>query len=145
METGPPFYVVIRATRRSMQPCRAMEVPSFLSYFKTLSIVPARESNPQPPALQSSALPTDLNLPRLMNEITNTIDTYDQIAFWFGLFKRGIAISTGQISTSSGFCNWFPLLILIHWIVISLLDSAIQLLDNSGLDDYQICALSSAT
>ena len=108
METGPPFYVVIRATRRSMQLCRAMEVPSFLSYFKTLSIGPARESNPQPPALQSSALLTDLNLPRLMNEVTNTIDSCDQIAFWVGLFKRGIAISTGQISISSGFCNWFP-------------------------------------
>ena len=34
-----------------------------LSYFKTLSIGPARESNPRPPALQSSALPSDLTLP----------------------------------------------------------------------------------
>ena len=34
-----------------------------LSYFKTLSIGPARESNPRNPALQSSALPSDLTLP----------------------------------------------------------------------------------
>ena len=36
LETGPPSYVVIRATRRSTL-CGAKEVPSFLSYFKTLS------------------------------------------------------------------------------------------------------------
>ena len=47
--------------------CRAKEVPSFLSYFKTLSIGRARESNPRPPALQSSALLTELILPRLMS------------------------------------------------------------------------------
>ena len=40
MESGPPFYVVIRATRRS-RCCSAKEVPSFLSHFKTLSIGPA--------------------------------------------------------------------------------------------------------
>ena len=34
---GPPFYMVIRVTWRSSR-CRAKEVPSFLSYFKTLSI-----------------------------------------------------------------------------------------------------------
>ena len=42
LETGPPFYVVIRATRRSS--CLQDEgtvVPSFLSYFKTLSVGPA--------------------------------------------------------------------------------------------------------
>ena len=33
------------------------------SYFKTLSIGPAWESNSRPPALQSSALPSDLTLP----------------------------------------------------------------------------------
>ena len=39
----PPFYVVIRATRRSnrMQYKETKRVPSFLSYFKTLSISPA--------------------------------------------------------------------------------------------------------
>ena len=36
LETGPPFYVVIRATWSSTR-CRARNVPSFLSYFKTLS------------------------------------------------------------------------------------------------------------
>ena len=37
LETGPPFYVVIRASRRSSH---MQAVPSFLSYFKTLSIGP---------------------------------------------------------------------------------------------------------
>ena len=40
METGPPFYVVIRATRR-LAVCSAKEEPSFLSHFKTLSNGPA--------------------------------------------------------------------------------------------------------
>ena len=39
---------------------RAKEVPSFLSYFKTLNIGPVLESNPRPPAL-----PTELILLRL--------------------------------------------------------------------------------
>ena len=40
LETGPPFYVVIRATQRSSL-LKAKGVTSFLSYFKTLSIGPA--------------------------------------------------------------------------------------------------------
>ena len=38
LETGPPFYVVIRAARRSIR-LQGKAVPSFLSYFKTLSTV----------------------------------------------------------------------------------------------------------
>ena len=43
LETRPPFYVVIRATRRSnrLQYKETKRVPWFLSYFKTLSISPA--------------------------------------------------------------------------------------------------------
>ena len=43
LETRPPFYVVIRATRRSnrLQYKEIRRVPSFFSYFKTLSISPA--------------------------------------------------------------------------------------------------------
>ena len=41
LETGLPFVVVIRATWWSSHLHRAKEVPSFLSYFKTLSIGPA--------------------------------------------------------------------------------------------------------
>ena len=37
---GPSFYVVIRVTRGSSL-LQYKEVPSFLSYFKTLSIGPA--------------------------------------------------------------------------------------------------------
>ena len=44
VETGPPFYVVI-VPSEGLAICRAKAVllvplPSFLSYFKTLSIVP---------------------------------------------------------------------------------------------------------
>ena len=42
LETGPPFYVVIRATRRSS--ClqdKGTVVASFFSYFKNLSAGPA--------------------------------------------------------------------------------------------------------
>ena len=39
-------------------------VPLFLSYFMTLSSGPALGIEPGPPALQSSALPTELILPR---------------------------------------------------------------------------------
>ena len=45
--------------------CSTKGVPTFLSHFKSLSIGPGRESNPWPPALQSSALPSQLILPRL--------------------------------------------------------------------------------
>ena len=45
----------------------AKAVPSFLGYFKALSNGPPRESNPRPPALQSSALPTELINPAALN------------------------------------------------------------------------------
>ena len=54
LETGPPFYVVIRVTRRSAC-CGAKGVPSFLGYFKTLSIGPAPGIEP---ATSSSAVNT---------------------------------------------------------------------------------------
>ena len=42
MDTGPPFYVVIRATRSARRlRIIAKVVPSFLSYFKALSNGPA--------------------------------------------------------------------------------------------------------
>ena len=46
--------------------CKAKGVPSFLSYFKTTYWSGSGESNPRPlpPVLQSSALPTELILPR---------------------------------------------------------------------------------
>ena len=44
-EYGTASYVVIRATRSS-RACSAKEVPSFLSYFKTLSNGPAPRIEP---------------------------------------------------------------------------------------------------
>ena len=47
LETEPPFYVVIRAKRKSLAACRAKAVPrSLYSYFKTLSIGPAKGIEP---------------------------------------------------------------------------------------------------
>ena len=49
---GPPFHVVIRATRRSS--CLQSKTRTLiLSYFKTLSIGPTRGSKPRPSTLQS--------------------------------------------------------------------------------------------
>ena len=54
LETGQPFYVVIRGTRKSSL-CGAKTVPSFVSYFSTLRAGPARrESNPRIPLLIQS-------------------------------------------------------------------------------------------
>ena len=50
LETGPPYCVVFRA-RESLAACSAMEVPSFLSYFKTLSTGPASGIEPATSAL----------------------------------------------------------------------------------------------
>ena len=64
LETGPPFYEVIRAKRRYSR----KEVPSFLSYFKTPSLGPAPTIDPpRPPALQSSGLPTELIVPQILH------------------------------------------------------------------------------
>ena len=49
----------------SCSSCSAKGLPSFLSYFKTLSVGPAPESNPRPLALKPHALRTELTLPRL--------------------------------------------------------------------------------
>ena len=67
METGPPFYVVIRATRGSSR--HQGKGRTFISqlFLRPWVLVRPRESNPWPPALQSSALPTELILPRLAN------------------------------------------------------------------------------
>ena len=58
--TGPPFYVVIRATRG----CSHLQ-------GKGSTLVPSRVSNLRPPALQSSALPTELILSQLVAVVGN--------------------------------------------------------------------------
>ena len=63
METGPPFYVVIRATRKSRRlQCKGSIFISQL-FLRPWVLVRPRESNTRPPALQSSALPTEVILP----------------------------------------------------------------------------------
>ena len=58
--TDTAFYVVIRATRGSSH-LQGKVIPSFLSHFKTLCV--GSVLGIEPPALQSSALPTELILP----------------------------------------------------------------------------------
>ena len=63
METGPPFYVVIRATRRSSRlqgKGRSRKYLQFSVILRPWVSVRPRESNPRPPVRQSSALPTEL-------------------------------------------------------------------------------------
>ena len=65
METGPPFYVVIEATRRSSH-LQCKGVPSFLSYCKIINngAAPAIEPATSRFAVKR-ALQTELILPRL--------------------------------------------------------------------------------
>ena len=82
LETGLPFYVVIRAIRRS----RAKVVPSFLSYFKTLSIGPAPGIEP---ATSRSAV-------KRSNDCANPAAHFElRKLFWFYVTSR---ITHHQIS-----------------------------------------------
>ena len=60
--TGLQFYAVIRTTQRSSRFGSAKAVPLFLIILRPWVLSRARESNPRPPALESSALPTELIL-----------------------------------------------------------------------------------
>ena len=64
--SGPPFYVVIRATRMSSRLLCKL-IPSFLVILGHWVMVRPQESIPRSPSLRSSALPTELILPRLYN------------------------------------------------------------------------------
>ena len=82
LETGLPFYVVIRAIRRS----RAKVVPSFLSYFQTLSIGPAPGIEP---ATSRSAV-------KRSNDCANPAAHFElRKLFWFYVTSR---ITHHQIS-----------------------------------------------
>ena len=56
---------------------------------------------------------------------------YSDNIYWPQLFKRWITLSTGEISVS-----WITQLLvsLIHWVVIYLVNSTIQLLKQAGPD-----------
>ena len=60
LETGPPFYMVIRVKRRSSSlQCKWSALISQLFFFSTFKIRPQESSR----YMQSSALPTELILP----------------------------------------------------------------------------------
>ena len=64
LATGPPFYKVIRATRRSTRlHCKGSTRLHFSVILRPKVLVRPRESNPRPSSLQSNALPTELTLP----------------------------------------------------------------------------------
>ena len=57
--TGLQFYAVIRTTQRSSRFGSVEAVPLFLIILRPWVLSRARELNPRPPALESSALPTE--------------------------------------------------------------------------------------
>ena len=61
---GPPLYLVRSEPHEGLAICRAKAVPPILSYLKAL--VRLLVSNPPPPALQSSAVLTEITLPHTM-------------------------------------------------------------------------------
>ena len=67
LETAPPFYVVIRATRGSRRLQYKGRYLHFSDILRPWVLVRPRKSNPRPSALQSNALPTKLVLPRQDN------------------------------------------------------------------------------
>ena len=68
-------------------------------------------------------------------------DTVSQTDFsWHQLFKRWIALSTGQ--TTIQWITRLVFVILIHWISIYPVDSAIQLLNNWGQKFSSVCGTS---
>ena len=75
LEMEPPFYVVIRATRRSsFFQCKGSEYLFFLSYFSRPWVkVWPQESNLWPSALRSSTLPTELILPWPKNNVNTAL------------------------------------------------------------------------
>ena len=73
---------------------------------------------------------SDLWTRQLANQSFEKSATLDNI-YWPQLFKRRITLSTGEISVS-----WITQLLvsLIHWVVIYLVNSTIQLLNRAGPD-----------
>ena len=69
METGPPFYLVIRVAERSSR-LRGKDL-RFPVIFKTVNIGPAPEIELPHPALHSSALTTELIPPRETHQAGN--------------------------------------------------------------------------
>ena len=69
---GPPLYMVPQAT---LAVCRAKAAPSFLSYFKTLSIgsVPGIKPTTSHSAVKHYALPTERILLQLTSRIFNIV------------------------------------------------------------------------
>ena len=58
------YFTWSSESREGLVICRAKAVPSFLSHFKSLSVVPVPGIEPATSLFQSSALPTELFLPR---------------------------------------------------------------------------------
>ena len=70
--TGPPFYVVSRATRRSSRFLGRRQYLHFSVTLRPWLLVQPRESYPRPPAQQSNALLTELILRGISEIFTYT-------------------------------------------------------------------------
>ena len=73
--------------REGLAICKAEAIPSFLSHFKTLSVVRSLKSNPRPPAHQSSALPTELILLQIYEGSRNSSWSFTRATYLGRLLK----------------------------------------------------------
>ena len=93
--------------------CGAKGIPSFLSYFKALSIGPAPGIEPvTAPAPRSSALPSELILPRWniiepsKNELNGFAETYSTQRFESFKFLEHRSWLRKQGTRLMGMCSW---------------------------------------
>ena len=96
METGPQFYMVIRARRRSSH-LQCKGVPSFLSCFKTPSNGPAPGIKPMTSHSAIKCSSTELILPRLILLVITKIST-KLVSFVFLFLK--ITLFTVQLQVT---------------------------------------------
>ena len=67
--------------REGLATCSAKGVPYFSVILRPWVLVRSWESNPQPPALQSSALPTELILPGL--QVHNSLSLNNKLLYFY--------------------------------------------------------------
>ena len=82
LETGPPFYVFIPASPRSSHLQGQRQNLHFSVILRPWVLLQSRESNPWPPSLQSSTLPTELILSRWIGVIIVVVRSVYEITHW---------------------------------------------------------------
>ena len=116
--------------RKGLACCSAKGVPSFLSYFKTLSIGPAQESNLQPPALQSTRS-TDWATTAAVNRTLNrTIMVHKAKQDKGGCFAETCCVISTLFSRSSS-SSFFPFFFMSSFTSVSSLSTELRPISNN--------------